>query len=228
MIIPMAIEKGKCRSCDKPALKRGLCNAHYIRLRRHGEIVETAHYRARVTHPLYKKWIAAKVAGVVDDWQDFAVFVAGVGDQPSKACKLRKRHVGEPMGPDNFRWIAQRTAEEKAALIKAGVARRYYGKKLAGEPIWTDGARDSFYRRKFGITLGDYRAMETAQNGLCAICRQQDVNKRLAVDHCHSTGVVRGLLCEPCNLSIGRMGDDPDRLEAAAQYIRANSLRRAA
>ena len=44
--------------------------------------------------------------------------------------------------------------------------------------------------------------------------------KWLAVDHCHNSSTVRGLLCCSCNLAIGRMGDDPERLEAAAAYIR--------
>jgi hypothetical protein len=43
-----------------------------------------------------------------------------------------------------------------------------------------------------------------AQGGACAICRSEpEVNKPLAVDHCHATGVVRALLCNLCNLQIG-------------------------
>lgn len=61
----------------------------------------------------------------------------------------------------------------------------------------------------------------------CAICRQPETNidrrtgalKRLAVDHCYASGVVRGLLCFNCNTAIGKMGDDPERLRLAADYL---------
>lgn len=64
--------------------------------------------------------------------------------------------------------------------------------------------------KNFGITIEDYNAMHDKQNGLCAICKQPEtrLNKsgtlhRLAVDHCHKTGKVRGLLCFKCNAAIG-------------------------
>lgn len=43
---------------------------------------------------------------------------------------------------------------------------------------------------------------------------------KMAIDHCHKTGQVRGLLCTNCNTAIGLMKDSPERLEAAASYIR--------
>jgi hypothetical protein len=80
-------------------------------------------------------------------------------------------------------------------------------------------------RRDFGITVEQYYALYQEQGGVCAICRQPEKDKRndvvkwLAIDHCHDRNFVRGLLCAACNLSIGRMGEDPGRLRAAADYI---------
>lgn len=104
--------------------------------------------------------------------------------------------------------------------------------------VWRDNnwerALDTHLKRVFGITLEDFLSMEQAQGGVCAICgclpphglstkhRRQGraVRPRLVVDHCHETGEVRGLLCTPCNRGIGFLGDDLDRIEAAANYLR--------
>lgn len=78
--------------------------------------------------------------------------------------------------------------------------------------------------RPFGITVEQYRDLLSQQDGGCAICRAPlgDLSgRRLAVDHCHDTGRVRGLLCGACNLGLGKFGDDPERLERAALYLRS-------
>lgn len=60
--------------------------------------------------------------------------------------------------------------------------------------------------KKFGISEKEYQAMLSDQNGLCAICKgPPDARwKMLAVDYCHDTGKVRGLLCMVCNTMLGR------------------------
>lgn len=64
--------------------------------------------------------------------------------------------------------------------------------------------------KNYGITIEEYDAMNLKQKGVCAICKQPEtkLNKngtvhKLAVDHCHKTGKVRGLLCFKCNAAIG-------------------------
>lgn len=75
--------------------------------------------------------------------------------------------------------------------------------------------------REFGITVEDYEAMLAAQGGVCAICAKEcRSGRRLAVDHDHVTGVVRGLLCLHCNLALGKFDDDPERIERALAYLR--------
>lgn len=73
----------------------------------------------------------------------------------------------------------------------------------------------------FGIDLNDYVELLKKQDGACAICGKtpNENGKRLAVDHCHSTGTVRGLLCSTCNQGIGLFKDNPSLLKSAISYI---------
>jgi hypothetical protein len=58
------------------------------------------------------------------------------------------------------------------------------------------------------------------QNGCCAICKEPESRDReLALDHCHDTGEIRGLLCSACNTGIGLFKDSPERLVAASEYL---------
>lgn len=73
----------------------------------------------------------------------------------------------------------------------------------------------------YGITADEYQALYKHQGGRCYICRRATgARKRLAVDHCHTTGMVRGLLCGTCNRKvIGHLRDDPEALRRAAEYL---------
>tara|TARA_R110002167_G_scaffold543_8_gene2459 strand:- start:2199 stop:2624 length:426 start_codon:yes stop_codon:yes gene_type:complete len=77
---------------------------------------------------------------------------------------------------------------------------------------------------KYGITVEDYNYKLEQQRGGCAICFQSNTSgRRLAVDHNHDTGVVRGLLCGRCNIGLGQFGDNVDNLEAAIDYLNYTS-----
>lgn len=82
-----------------------------------------------------------------------------------------------------------------------------------------DYMRDMKLRRNFGISLEEYRDMERAQDGRCAICHSLPGKRLLAVDHDHETGRVRALLCANCNTALGHLKDDPDLLRKAADYL---------
>lgn len=76
-------------------------------------------------------------------------------------------------------------------------------------------------KRRFGITPEQYEQMHEAQNGLCAICGRPEsvLDRRLAVDHSHVTGEIRGLLCHSCNTGVGKLQDNPELLRKAADYL---------
>ncbi len=73
--------------------------------------------------------------------------------------------------------------------------------------------------KKYGIDADDYDLLLWVQGGACAICQDTPADGRLSVDHCHETGVVRGLLCSPCNTALGMMKDDVERLRRAINYL---------
>jgi hypothetical protein len=74
--------------------------------------------------------------------------------------------------------------------------------------------------RKYNLNLEQWQLMFKKQKGLCFICLKPFSSKRLpCVDHEHATGLVRGLLCTPCNDSIGFMHDNAGWLHRAAQYL---------
>lgn len=76
-------------------------------------------------------------------------------------------------------------------------------------------------KRKYGISLEEYNKILMTQNGVCAICGEKcSSGRNLAIDHCHSTGVIRGLLCGNCNLSIGKFKDSISILQNAINYLR--------
>ena len=81
--------------------------------------------------------------------------------------------------------------------------------------------RENSLKNNFGINLEEYNNMLEKQNHCCDICGLHKSNfiRHLAVDHCHSTGKIRGLLCVNCNLAIGNFRDDITLIKKAINYI---------
>jgi len=81
--------------------------------------------------------------------------------------------------------------------------------------------------KTYGLSLESYQALFEKQNGVCRICKKAEsiLDKRtgekvmLAVDHDHATGRIRGLLCGNCNRALGLLGDSPEILRTAADYL---------
>lgn len=90
--------------------------------------------------------------------------------------------------------------------------------------------RDQFLRYTFGISLEQYNQMLAAQDGKCAICGKPESSKRngkvrwLAVDHCHDSSKVRGLLCGSCNPMIGYARDNIQVLHSAIDYLKSHGV----
>lgn len=93
--------------------------------------------------------------------------------------------------------------------------------------IWAennkDHRKDYNLRYLYGISLNDYNRILKEQNECCAICK--NTTQKFNVDHDHTINKVRGLLCDSCNLGIGKFYDSPELLEAAAFYLRGFSCK---
>ena len=89
------------------------------------------------------------------------------------------------------------------------------------------GERRAYHiKNTYGITPEKYEEMLTAQGGVCAICKNEDTklkSDKFSIDHNHTTGEVRGLLCGSCNTGLGLFGDSVDTLMGAAAYLMSST-----
>ena len=140
-----------------------------------------------------------------------------------KACRSKRDH-GHYVRNRRSRQAKGRTYYAQNREMVLASVRRYIRKNR-------ERVRErAFYaniRRAYGISRERYDAMLERQAGRCAICHLHETEKgrggrlvKLSVDHDHRTGVVRGLLCRKCNLLLAKAQDDPNRLYAAASYLK--------
>ena|ERR1700752_597537 len=127
-------------------------------------------------------------------------------------------------------WVRQNWG--KVRIAQQAYRKNNAEKVAATKKRWTSSEacktmkRDYHLRMSFGLSLQEYITLAVKQGGCCAICRRQETKicrngklQPLSVDHDHATGKIRGLICDSCNVAIGRMDDDPRILRAAARYI---------
>lgn len=122
--------------------------------------------------------------------------------RPGQAARDRERYANDP------EYRARRLA--------------YYREYARNHPRSRD-HRTINYRRnyKFGMTVELYDALHALQGEVCAICRGLPTRtEHLHVDHDHATHEIRGLLCDNCNLGLGKLKDSLQILEAAVAYLK--------
>ena len=79
--------------------------------------------------------------------------------------------------------------------------------------------RNGWRKRRYGLTEEQFLTILKQQNCVCAICETKPDQRTLAIDHCHETGKVRGLLCMNCNTALGKFKDDVALLQKAISYL---------
>jgi Recombination endonuclease VII len=121
----------------------------------------------------------------------------------------------------------------------------YYGKTRNGVvdrkhinelgQIWKkknpDKVRAQWVKQMFGLSYTEYLSLYEKQHASCAICKtplllygsKDDTDKIANVDHCHTTGKVRGLLCRKCNTALGLFNDNITAIKMAAEYLETNN-----
>lgn len=143
------------------------------------------------------------------------------GQRPRHICRAcwtaRQRKYNSKKDPAELRAIRNASRVKRSAEWsderKEIERRRKYGRWLV---------------RNYGITIEVYDALYDAQGGKCSICATTQPRGRggFHVDHCHGTGIVRGLLCAGCNMMLGLAKDSRDTLLRAVEYLAANDNRK--
>jgi len=165
-------------------------------------------------HPLYNSWSWMRRMhtkfNVCDEWYtDFYIFVEEMGERPSEQHRLNRINSSEGFSVENCEW---------REVIKSTSKAEYQRGWRKANP---EKAKNSELKKMYGITLEDYNKMSSSQKHVCKICGDDEpYNTSLAVDHCHATGKVRGLLCSNCNRALGFMKDSVEILQNAIKYLK--------
>lgn len=121
--------------------------------------------------------------------------------------------------------------ECKRQKVKGKYINQQRAKYHANKDYYMKMNRTNHLKRSYGIAEEQYDKMFKRQQGKCLICQQEETSlwrgtvRRLAIDHCHKTGKVRGLLCQRCNMALGLLNDDLTLLKRAYIYIKQEGLR---
>ena len=162
--------------CSRPASSRGVCKTHYGRAWRWRKLAEDPSYQE-------------------------------LRNDQSRALRAKDRAKSRAQS------LARYYANHEKSLAYAAKSRAKHrdaknGRRRARH-VYDPGKWKKSLSYKYGITIEDYELMLAAQGGVCAICHQPETSaqagriRRLAVDHNHETGAVRGLLCSACNTAAG-------------------------
>ena len=127
-----------------------------------------------------------------------------------KDCNLAIRAAKYRDNPRPYIERAQRWQRENPDRYKAKL--REYAE--SGKKKLSD--RKSHLKRKYGMTLEDFDLRLAGQGGGCAICGAENADN---IDHHHTSGLVRGILCFRCNVAVGQLDEDPNRARLLAAYL---------
>lgn len=136
----------------------------------------------------------------------------------TKSCKL----CGQDKPETEFYSFADRWAGKQYLSARCKPCHQQYKRDNPNTP---KNKKAEKLQLRYGLTYEDWERIREAEGYACMICgiTESELGKRLDVDHCHDSGRVRGVLCNPCNTTLGHARDNPSILEAAALYLRSNA-----
>lgn len=209
-------------NCWRSLKARGWCKYHYQKYYKSHIDYKTISTENLRKHPLYIIWWQRKESKVLcEEWLNFQQFVHDITPKP-KGNYFLVRLTNAPYGPDNFKW--QEHLKRKEGESK----KEWYARKWAARQLQNPGAeRARNFKRKYGITIGQYNEMLEKQNFICAICNEKETSidgktgalRKLAIDHNHKTNELRELLCWRCNSTIGKINEDINLLKKMIVYL---------
>lgn len=120
-----------------------------------------------------------------------------------------------------FKQRPKKTCTECGKEFQPRTVRQEYCSDECGKNAWERG----YFRRTYGISREEYLQMFEDQGHKCKICGtkgfkiNENAEKKLCVDHCHTSGEIRGLLCHNCNRALGLFQDNIDYMKSAIEYL---------
>jgi len=139
-------------------------------------------------------------------------------------CKLEKEYLAFPKSrsrKDGHYPYCRKCNSERYAIASAANPGKYAAQSKQYRKEHPEAMLKADLKRHFGITVEEYKQMIVKQNGLCAICNQPEKNgNRISLDHDHKTGKNRELLCNNCNMGIGRLKESEEILLSAISYLK--------
>lgn len=205
--------------CNDYVVTKGLCDKHRKRLSRYGQTktLRPDDWGEREKHPLYVYWSDTKrreTLNICDEWvSDFWSFVKCVKERPSKKHYLRAVDISKILGPDNWQWLKGITDANRM------IASRVKNKSNELKRVRASSKERSELLIKAGNKC---EICGTSASGYDCSVTGIESTKKLAVDHCHQSGKLRGILCLSCNVALGHLKDDISLLEAAIVYLNKN------
>lgn len=202
--------------CSRPTVAHNLCKAHGKQLREYGEL----HVIGDREHRSEKAREAWSRRSPEEQRAHIAKMQAG---RPSARTEEHSRNLSASTRATWERKFQDAKPRTRPCLTCGEMFSIV--PKLAGKQYYcTIECRRMYQRlRRYGLSYQEYRALVERQGGVCALCRHEwkgwGGKSGLHIDHCHTTGKVRGLLCGDCNTALGRFGDDPMLLRRAAEYL---------
>jgi len=140
-------------------------------------------------------------------------------DKKSRERKLLKRQT--PEGREAYR-AYERAYAKKYKLLNPEKVREKQTRH--NRKTW----RKRQLKHLYGLTPEQYAIRLHEQGNRCALCREPfEGRRRPHIDHCHTTNVIRGILCQFCNFGLGQFFDKPDLLQAAIAYLTRSYARSA-
>jgi hypothetical protein len=210
---------GPCRieGCGNTAIAFGLCRKHYM----HQYDKRNPYHQF-----LYKRWNAIRTRsqihanGICDRWLSFYGFVEDVGLPPSDGHRLVVLDRRKPYQKDNISWM---TSQE--AFVHKSKVEFHIEDDLTTDEV-LQFALTKKRRTRCGLSLKEYERKLSEVGHVCEICGSQANGfdsrgnpRRLAVDHNHSTGNIRGILCNYCNRGIGDFRESREHMASAIKYL---------
>ena len=232
----------KVDGCDSQVhvKKHGLCQKHYARFNRYGDVTVNKKVKAVCSVDGCGRFVAAND---LCDTHYRRVRRYGSTELPTRPTTCVFPDCTEAVVSDSLCELHYRRklrgapdtrhcSQCGALLPDRAHGRRKYCSKLCYDQAVSiaqrDTYRDTWLRSQYKISEDEYKDLLRTQRGKCAICGSKDPRGRAGstyfqVDHDHKTGAVRGLLCAPCNSGIGSLGDSIKNLEKAIDYLRKYS-----